>query len=229
MMNRIGIRAEDRIGSREPWFGDHRATSVPEHGRADPGGSTVRGSRWPGWRRATGMTCGRRAPPGSASTRPSTTTRSPPPATSASAAASAGPSGPSSAPPPPAADGRPHRTRETSPNGLIRTSPGSRSQPGGTGPAVPPCGTSRSDVRDQPFPTCGTSRSRRCRIPPFRHAGPRCSDVQNSPSAGRDPAVPTCRTQPFRPAGPPLRRAGPRRSDTRDPAAPTRGTPARPG
>jgi hypothetical protein len=37
MMNRIGIGAEDRMGSREPWFGDHRATSVPEHGGADPG------------------------------------------------------------------------------------------------------------------------------------------------------------------------------------------------
>jgi hypothetical protein len=105
MMNPIGLRDEEEIGSREPWFEDRRATLFPEHDGADPGGSTVRGSRWPGWRRVTGRSCGRRAPPGSASTRPSTATRSPPPA--ASAAASASPPGPSSAPPPPAASGTP--------------------------------------------------------------------------------------------------------------------------
>ena len=44
---------------------DRRATRVPEHGGADPG-STVRGSRWPGWRRATGRAAAverRQAPP----------------------------------------------------------------------------------------------------------------------------------------------------------------------
>ena len=100
------VRGEDKMGSRESGFEGRRAIQVPEPGGAGPGGSTVRGSRWLGWRRATGRSCGRRAPPGSASTRPSTMTRGPSPVTSASAAASARPPGPSSAAPPPAASGR---------------------------------------------------------------------------------------------------------------------------
>jgi hypothetical protein len=93
MMNPIEIRTEERIGSRDRWFGGGTpAAPVPEHGGAGPGGTTVRRSAWRGWRSATGRTCGRPAPAGPASTWPSAMSRSPPDASLAAPASALGPS-----------------------------------------------------------------------------------------------------------------------------------------
>jgi hypothetical protein len=84
MMNPIGIRNEDQIGTRDPWFADRTtATSVLEHGGAVPGGTRVRRSRWPAWRSATGRSCGRRAGASSGWPMPSATTGTTPDATHA--------------------------------------------------------------------------------------------------------------------------------------------------
>jgi hypothetical protein len=103
MMNPIGIRNEDRIGSRGPWFGDCTATSVLEQGGAGPGGARVRRSGWVGRRSATGGSCGRRARAGSGWTSPSAMTGGTPNATRAAAPGS--PSDPGSAPLPGSAPG----------------------------------------------------------------------------------------------------------------------------
>jgi hypothetical protein len=98
MMNRIGIRDEDRIGARDPSVEDRTTVIwVLEHGGAGPGGTRVRRSGWPGWRSATGGSCGPRAPAGSGWTSPSAAAGRTP------SAARAGPgstSGPGSARPP---------------------------------------------------------------------------------------------------------------------------------
>ena len=179
MMNPIGIRAEDRIGSQGPWFEDRRATPVPEHGGADPGGSTVRGSRWPGWRRATGRSCGRRAPPGSAWRRPSTTTRSPPPATSAFAVASAGPPDPGSAAPPPAASGRTSPLHPWVNYPRVRAS---RPRRTGGGP-----GRCLGGVRDPALPAMAAAsrrRGRACTSCPSRRGRAGCDRPSCRPGVG---------------------------------------------
>jgi hypothetical protein len=96
-MNPIGIPNEVRMSSGRPWYGGRRTTKLPGHGRAGPGGMEVRRSGWPGWRSATGRSCGPRAPAGSGWTRPAATPRSPPQAPCAAPAPSRAPS---SAPPP---------------------------------------------------------------------------------------------------------------------------------
>jgi hypothetical protein len=102
-MNPIGIRNEDQMGSRDRWFEDRTtAISVLEHGGAVPGGTRVRRSGWPGWRSATGRSCGRRARASSGWPSPSATTGTTPNITHAAPGST---SDPSSAPPP----GRAHR------------------------------------------------------------------------------------------------------------------------
>ena len=122
MMNPIGIRNEDQIGTRDPWFAAHTtATSVLEHGGAVPGGTRVRRSGWPGWRSATGRSCGRRARAGSGWPSPSATTGTTPDATHAAPGST---SDPSSAPPP-------GRAPPGSGRGLARPAPNGPSPQGG--------------------------------------------------------------------------------------------------
>jgi hypothetical protein len=78
MLNPIGFHDEVRTGSGKPWCGGRWTSRLPGHGRAGPGRTRVRGSGWPGWRSATGRSCGPRAPAGSGWRCPSATTRSPP-------------------------------------------------------------------------------------------------------------------------------------------------------
>ena len=115
MMNPIGIRNEDQLGTRDPWFADRTtATSVLEHGGAVPGGTRVRRSRWPAWRSATGWSCGRRARAGSGWPMPSATTGTMPDATHAAPGST---SDPGSAPRPGSAHrapaARPHPRRRS--------------------------------------------------------------------------------------------------------------------
>jgi hypothetical protein len=178
MMNPIGIGNEHRIGFRDPSFDDHTATApVLEHGGADPGGTRVRRSAWPGRRSATGRSCGRPAPAGSGWTRPSGTTARKPGATHAGPVATRTPS---SAPPPGRAPpGGPDRTATRACVSAPRR--GSRVQrrpvPGtGRGPGFrdavsagfldpAPAGVPGSDVGRVPETRLGASRNMFGQIP----------------------------------------------------------------
>jgi hypothetical protein len=182
MMNPIGIRNEDRIGSRDPWFDVRLAViPVPEHGGVGPCGTRVRRSAWPRWRSATGGSCGRRAPAGSVWMWPFGTTGS---RSDATHAAPASTPAPSSAPHP----GRAplHRVpRERRPPGSARASPTGYpvrqpaqlrvSQPRPVPRDLPqwPPGSSAAGFRGDPAGLLGTSlgrfrRNRLGRVPPER-------------------------------------------------------------
>jgi hypothetical protein len=122
MMNPIGVRNEHRVSSRDPSVEDRTTVVlVPEHGGAGPGGTRVRRSRWPGWRSATGRSCGPRAPAGSRWTSPSAATGSartppaPPPSAPPSQAPHHLPVGPTGSPTRPRC-----RSREPKPRFQLR-------------------------------------------------------------------------------------------------------------
>ena len=153
-MNPIGIRNEDQIGSRDPWFEDRTtAISVLEHGGAVPGGARVWRSGWPGWRSATGRSCGRRARAGSGWPSPSATTGTTPDATHAAPGST---SDPSSAPPP-------GRAPPGSGRGLARPAPNGPSPQGGW--AEPLGGErARGGGRRRRGRACISCRNRRGRV-----------------------------------------------------------------